>query len=96
MIDRNLTQKINDEHLKYLSSRIWAILKYRLKEYQDRLQEYNRQHIKNEEWSTVARTQGLIDGVAESIRLTEGLGRDISDGTFDVDAALHVIEKKVE
>lgn len=95
MVDNNLLEKLTDEHLKFLSSRGWVILKYRLQEYQKRLQEYNKNHIKNESWPTVARTQGLIDGIDEAIRLTEGLGREIKENTFDVDAALHVIENKV-
>lgn len=96
MTDHNLLQKLADEHLRYLSSRSWVLLKYRLQEYQKRLQEYNKNHIKQESWSTVARTQGLIDGIDESIRLTEGLGRELKEDTFDVDAALRVIENKSE
>jgi hypothetical protein len=96
MIDRNLLQKLVDEHIKYLHSPIWAILKYRLLEYQKRQQEYMKNHIRNKDWDTVARTQGIIDGIDEVIKLTERLDRDLKENTLDVDAALHVIENKVE
>ena len=96
MIDINLLQKLADEHIKYLHSHIWSILKYRIKEYQIRQQEYMKNHIRNKDWDTVARTQGVIDGIDEAIRLTEGLGRELKENVFDVDVALHVIENKVE
>lgn len=94
MSDKNLNIRLSDEYVKFLKSPIWNIIKYRWYEYQRRQKEYSTTFIRAENWSSVARLQGMVDGIDEIIKLTERLGKDIQDGTLDVDAALHVIENK--
>lgn len=94
MVDKNLLIKLSDEHIKFLHSPIWALLKFRLLEYQKRQQDYIANHIRSENWSLTSRIQGVIDGITEVIKLTERLDKDIQENTLDVDAALRVIENK--
>jgi len=94
MVDIHLLEKLSDEHVKFLQSPTWALLKFKLHEYQKRQQEYTTNHIRGEGWNTVVRLQGMLDGITEAIKITERLGSDIKNNTLDVDAALHVIENK--
>jgi hypothetical protein len=94
-MDRNLNIKMVDLHTSLMQSPMWACIKYRLKEYKITQQKYIGNFIRQGEWSAASRLQGQIDSIDEAIKLSEGLGREIKEGTFDVDAALHVIENKV-
>jgi hypothetical protein len=96
MVSENLLIKLADEHQRFLKSPLWAIIRARCVEYQNRQQAYNKNHIRNKDWDTVSRTQGMIDGVDEMIRITERLGQEIKENSLDVDAALRVIENKPE
>lgn len=94
MVDKNLLEKLVDEHLKFLRSPTWALIKSRLCEYQGRQQEYIGNNLSRGELNVAYGLQREIDGIKMVIKLTEGLGKDIQDKTLDVDAALHVIENK--
>ena len=90
----NLLIKLADEHLKFLASPTWAIIKYRHLERKRRLLEYITNHVRNKEHEDASRVLGMVDDIDEFIKLTERLDKDIIDKTFDVDAALSVIENK--
>lgn len=94
MTNQNLLIKLVDEHLKFIRSPLWALIKFRLREYQTRKRGLLTNFIRVENWNTVSRIQGSIDEIDEIIKLTEGLDREIKDDTLDVDAALRVIENK--
>jgi hypothetical protein len=87
-MDKNLLIKLADDHIKFLNSTTWALIRFKLLEYQSRQQEYITNHIRQESWNAVARLQGMIDGITEVIKITERLNGDIKDGTLDVDGAL--------
>lgn len=95
-MDEHLLEKLADEHIKFLRSPTWALMRFRYREYQERLRGYIAANIRNKDFYTVSAIQGKIDDIDELIKLTERLDKDIMGKTFDVDAALHVIEKKVE
>lgn len=93
-MNENLKQKLADEHIKFLRSPIWAIIKYRLEEYIKRQEQYSMSFTRNGNNHGAISTIGMADGAIQAIKLTEGLNREIMEETFDVDAALHVIENK--
>jgi glutamate/tyrosine decarboxylase-like PLP-dependent enzyme len=93
-MDKNLFEKLADEHIKFLNSPTWALIKFKFSEYQRRQQEYTVNYIRSENWHAVARLQGMVDGIIEAIKMTERLDSDIKNGTLDVDVALRVIENK--
>jgi len=95
MKDENLKQKLADSHIAFLQGPIYALLKYRYLDYREKMRLYNENHIRNKDWDAVSRTQGIVDGINEIIKLTERLDKDILTGNLDVDEALHVIENKV-
>ena len=94
MANENLLIKLADDHIKFLHSPIWALIKFRLREYQERKRELVSNFIRSENWTNVARIQGGIDEIDEVIKLTERLDKDIKEKTLDVDVALSVIENK--
>ncbi len=93
-MDPNLSKKLVDEHLRFLRSPTWALLKYRYKEYQTILRGHNENHIRHADWPLVSKIQGTIDCINDLIKITEKLGHEIQEGSLDVDAALSVIENK--
>jgi hypothetical protein len=92
----NLKTKLADEHIKFLQSPMWAIIRYRLLQYQKRQEEYSATFTRNGNNHGAILNLGMADGTQASIRLIEGLNREIMENTLDADAALHVIENKAE
>ena len=93
-MDKNLLEKLSDEHIKFLRSPTWALIKFRLLEYQKRQQDYIGNNLSRGELNVAYGLQREIDGITMVIKLTEGLGKEIQDKTLDVDVALRVIENK--
>ncbi len=95
-MNENLKQKLADDCIKFLKSPIWALIKYRLQDYEKRLEGYSNNYVRNGNSHGATISLGKADGIIDSIKLIEGLNREIMDNTLDADAALHVIENKVE
>jgi hypothetical protein len=90
-----LNTKILDEYVRFTNGVGWAILKYRLIDYQKRLHESVGHDLRATNWNSASRTQAMIDNIDEVIKITERLGVEIKDGKFDADGALTVIENNI-
>lgn len=93
-MDIHLLEKLADDHIKFLHSQQWAVLKGRLLEYCNRQRDLIANLLRVHDGDKACGIQREIDGIDMAIKLTERLDRDIKEKTFDVDVALHVIEKK--
>ena len=92
----NFITKVSDDVFAFIKSPTWLILRNRCIVYQTALKEQLSNSIRNQEWNTVARIQGMIDSVENIIQITERLPKEILEGEFDVDVALNVIENKLK
>ena len=91
-----INMKYSDDMLKFIQSPLWLIIKYRYNEYKKNQQQYVGSNVRQQNWSTVARLQGMLDCIDELINITERINKEILDNQLDVDAALNVIENKRE
>jgi len=94
MFNENLLTKLSDDHIKFLHSPQWALIKGRLLEYRSRQCDFITNLLRVHDGDKACGIQREIDGIDMAIKLTERLDRDIKEKTFDVDVALHVIENK--
>ena len=87
-----LRSKLIDSILLFLSGPVWAILKYRLLQYEKNCDIKLHAFIRKNDIHNANREDAKIEAIKEAIRITEGLNRDVEK--LDVDDALNVIEKR--
>jgi len=85
-----------DQVIAFLNSVVWELLKQRYTQYVKRLDESRTAMIRARKWDSVSYIQGKIDGVDELIKITEHLGKELSDSQLAVDAALGIIKNNPE
>ena len=87
-----INSKLVDEVFAFTQSRVWALIKYRLEIYCKNLDASLHNHVRNGNLHAAQHIEGKIEGMGETIKVTECLGRELNEGKLDVNAALSVIE----
>lgn len=87
-MDFNLQKKLADEHLKYLQSPGWELLKNQFRGFQANLRESISSNVRSGNFYAASLIQGKVDAVDELIRITERLGKDIVNDSLVADDTL--------
>jgi len=83
--------QLSDSITAFLRSPVWAILRYRLSQYEKNCDTQMHALVRKNNPHCANREDAKIEAIGEIIRITEGLNKDLEK--LDVDDALNVIEK---
>lgn len=90
----NLLDKLADDMYKFLSEKLWAVIKFRYLEYHERLDKRLHTAIREADWNEASSLSGQMQGIVDIIEITERIGNEIKNNKIDINKALDITENK--